>query len=173
MLRGINVGGKNKIKMDELKSIFIAIGLQDATTYIQSGNIIFTSSITDKTILKQKIQNAVQMKFNTSVPALILTGDELHKIINESPYKNIDYQQFGSKILITFLNDKPDAVKIADLLHYKDESEKCIFKNNVIYLFCPGGYGRSKLSNNFIERKLHIEATTRNWKTVNAIYKMI
>lgn len=166
MLRGINVSGQKKIKMNDLKLLFVSLGLKNITTYIQSGNVIFTSASKDKANLITTIERAIQKKFSFHVPIQLRTSSELIAIINNCPFGVIDIEKDRSKVLLTFLSSIPSKSAISEVEKYINLPEKCHIKNDVAYLYCPNGYGRSKLSNNFIESKLKTEATTRNWKTV-------
>jgi len=166
ILRGINVSGQKKIKMEDLKSLYILLGFQDVVTYIQSGNVIFCSKLTNKKNLKCKIEAAIEKKYKFTVPVDIRTSTEIKKIISKCPFGNINLIEEGTKVLVTFFHSKPAVDNIKALQQYVKMPEKLIFGDNELYLYCPDGYGKSKLSNTFIEKKLGVDATTRNWRTV-------
>ena len=168
MLRGINVSGQKKIKMEELKEFYRSLGFKNIQTYIQSGNVIFESS--DKNVSKiiNKIERKIKKSFGFDVLVLIRTKNDLKKLIDNNPFAKKD----NSKLLVTLLSDTPLQSPIDEITKIKDDSEEFFIFGKEIYLFCPNGYGKSKLSNNFFERKLKLSATTRNWKTVNKLLEL-
>ena len=172
MLRGINVSGKKKIKMDDLRSLYEELSFENVVTYIQSGNVVFESTIKNTTSLKEKIETAIKVKYNFHVNVIIRTADELQKVINKNPFGQVDLANKGRKYLVTFLSATPSAKSISELQQYVTKPDKLVVYNNEVYLYIPNGYGKSKLSNTFIERKLGVEATTRNWKTIVKLYEL-
>ncbi|MFV2060760.1 MAG: DUF1697 domain-containing protein [Gammaproteobacteria bacterium] len=172
LLRGVNVSGKNKIKMPELKFLYESLDLKNVETYIQSGNVIFETK--DKSIsnIKSLIENTIKNKFKFKVPVEIRTKLDLKNIIKNNPFGTIDLENEGTKVLVTFLATKPNKDKITDLNKYVKLPEKLNIKGKEVYLYCPNGYGKSKLSNTFIEKKLEVAATTRNWKSVVKLYEL-
>lgn len=172
ILRGINVSGQKKIKMNDLKSLYETLGFQNVVTYIQSGNVIFDTLFKSKTNLKARIENAIEEKYKFHVPVEIRTNQEIANIIKNCPYGCIDLAEDGTKILVTFLSTIPLKEKIEDVLKYVVAPEKLVIRGKDVYLYCPNGYGKSKLSNTFLEHKLGIKATTRNWKSVHKLYQL-
>lgn len=166
LLRGINVSGQKKIEMPELKALYESLQFENVVTYIQSGNVIFDSNDKNKSDIKKIIEDAIKKKYKFHVPVEIRTKREIENIIKNNPFAPVDLEKNGTKILVTFLNTKPDKTKVSNLLEYVVSPEKLIIKGKEVFLHCPDGYGKSKLSNNFIENKLDTEATTRNWKSV-------
>ena len=168
MLRGINVSGQKKIRMAELKSLYESLSLTKVETYVQSGNVVFDSKEQDAIKLRDSIESQIETAFGFSVPVLIRTGDEFKRIIESHPFAGEE----AVRVLVTFLYDRPENSKLEDLSHYKDKVDQFVIGEREIFLYCPGGYGKTKLSNAFFERKLDVIATTRNWKSVNALYQM-
>jgi uncharacterized protein (DUF1697 family) len=168
MLRGINVSGQKKIRMAELKSLYESLSLTNVETYVQSGNVVFDSKEQDAIKLRDSIESQIETAFGFSVPVLIRTGDEFKRIIESHPFAGEE----AVRVLVTFLYDRPENSKLEDLSHYKDKVDQFVIGEREIFLYCPGGYGKTKLSNAFFERKLDVIATTRNWKSVNALYQM-
>jgi len=165
LLRGINVSGQKKIKMAELKTLYESLGLRDVTTYIQSGNVIFNSD-KEAALIKEHLQKNIAQHFSFNVPVEVISYDEFTKIKEQLPFTEIDIEQDGSKVLITFLSEIPTAASVEKLMSYVTTPEKLVVKDKFIYLHCPNGYGKTKLSNNFIENKLKVIATTRNLKSI-------
>ena len=169
MLRGINVSGQKKIHMAELKSLYELLGLGNVQTYVQSGNVVFDSAEQDvREAHGINRSSKIESTFGFSVPVLLRSGEDFRHIIESHPFA----QEDPARVLVTFLVERPEQSKWNDLNLYKDKVDQFALGEQEIFLFCPGGYGRTKLSNNFFEKKLGVIATTRNWKTVNALYKM-
>ena len=172
ILRGINISGQKKIIMLELKLLYESLGFKNVSTYIQSGNVIFDAADNNESGLKSKIEDAINKKYKFHVPVEIRTKQEFADIINNCPFGPINLDKDGTKVLVTFLCSKPDMTTISNINKYVVLPEKLVIKDREVYLYCPNGYGKSKLSNNFLERKLGVVATTRNWKSVQKLYDL-
>ena len=172
MLRGINVSGQKKIQMTDLKALYEALKFKDITTYIQSGNIIFKASekTSDET-LAAKIEKAIYKKYNFNVPVIIRSVEEMDNTISVNPFLKENGLN-TEKLHVTFLADNPQQTNIESIKHIDYSPDKFIITGKEVYLYCPNGYGITKLSNNFFENKLKIKATTRNWKTVNRLFAL-
>ena len=163
LLRGINVGGKRKILMADLKNLYTKLGFTDCTSYIQSGNVIFEYKEQTASELANKIETAVKKEYGFDVPVIVITTNELQEAIQINPYtetKGIE------SICLTFLNKKPEADLINKIINLNFSPDEFQIKNQNVFIFCPGPYHKTKLSNQFFESKLKVRATTRNWKTV-------
>jgi len=170
MLRGINVSGQKLIKMEQLRASFEALGFSGVKTYVQSGNVVFKSAKISKTSLTAKIARKILDDFGHSVSVLVRTPAELGEVLKSSFAKKAGIDV--AKLYVTFLSQPApksaeDALKILAA-----KSEQFIISGREIYLHCPDGYGNTKFSNNAIEKKLSAQATTRNWRTVNALFEM-
>lgn len=169
-LRGINVSGQKKIPMAELKKLYEELHFENINTYIQSGNVIFKNK--NSVDLSQQIEQKIFEKYNFYVPVIIRTSDEMEKIIGRNPFlkqKDIDL----SKLHIVYLANDPNQDNIEKLKNYNYEPDKFYVSGKEVYLYCPNGYGKTKLTNNFFENKLKISATTRNWNTTNELFKIL
>jgi uncharacterized protein (DUF1697 family) len=166
LLRGINVSGQKKIKMDDLRALYKQLGHSHVASYIQSGNVLFDSNETDITVLKQKIEESISTQYRFQVPVIIRTKQDFDRIIYNYPFTGIEITGNETKLLVTFLSSKPSKEKVSLLSDYTTELEKLVAAGEQIYLYCPGGYGTSKLSNSFLEKKLGLTATTRNWRSL-------
>jgi uncharacterized protein (DUF1697 family) len=171
LLRGINVGGHKAVKMDQLRNAFEALGFEDVTTYVQSGNVVFNAFTKASENLSKKIEEKVLREFDISVPVTVKTAGEVNDVIRNNPFlqeKGIDL----SKLHVTFLSHAPEktALKMLDVIANAPDQFRSSGKE--IYLYCPNGYGVTKLSNNALEKVLSVRATTRNWKTVNRLHEM-
>jgi len=165
LLRGINVSGQKKITMAELKTLYESLGLQGVVTYIQSGNVIFENN-RDALTLKSLLENNIEEQFSFHVPVEVIPLNEFIEIKDQMPFTDIDLELDGTKVLVTVLSALPQTELIEKLMGYVKAPEKLFTKEKVIYLHCPNGYGKTKLSNNFIENKLKVTATTRNLKSI-------
>jgi uncharacterized protein (DUF1697 family) len=169
LLRAVNVTGHNKVSMNDLKKIYNSLGLDNVRTYVQSGNVVFDSDIKDASGIAPLIESRLLKFFGSSVPVLIRDKHELGKIIDSNPFTKQKKKDPG-RFYVTFLPASPaDKNKLPPSPLGVDEY---IILNKEIYLFCPDGYGKTKLNNNFFEKKLNLPATTRNWNTVNALYNI-
>ena len=171
ILRGINVSGKKLIKMDALKAMYEQLGFQNAITYVQSGNVVFSSEIEDSKNLEQLIKTKIKEVFDFEVPIIVLTKDELAEIVANNPFSK-DATKDKEFLHFTFLAAQPGNINVEDIASKKQEGEDIAFSNKVIYLYCPLGYGNTKLSTNFLESQLKVEATTRNYNTTTALLKL-
>lgn len=165
LLRGINVSGSNLIRMESLKKSLDASGLSHVTTYIQSGNILFSHDILDKQYLEKHITDTINKDFGFLVPVHIRTLGELENIIQSNPFITEHHHPVDT-LHATFLSGIPDSELATQILPGKDGDDEMIAVKDVIYLNCPTGYGRTKFTNTYLEKKLKVKATTRNWKTV-------
>lgn len=159
------------IKMTDLLAAFEELNFKNVKTYIQSGNVIFQDKGTDTAALEKKISKKIKERFGFDVPVLVIPKDKLEHVAKNNPFVNKRKEDI-SKLHVTFLSSEP-ASDLADKIKNGEYGvDEYIFSGDVVYLFCPDGYGRTKLTNNFFESKLKLTATTRNWKTVNELVKM-
>jgi uncharacterized protein (DUF1697 family) len=166
ILRGINVGGHKKILMEDLKKVYEAMGFTEITTYVQSGNVIFkTAQNNSDPLLSDKIENAIKEKYSFHVPVIIRTVDEMRLTISSNPFLQEDGID-SEKLHVTFLDQEPSPTDISAITRYDFSPDRFRILGKEVYLYCPESYGNTKLSNDFFEKKLHVKATTRNWKTV-------
>jgi uncharacterized protein (DUF1697 family) len=168
MLRGINVSGQKKIRMADLRDLYESLELKNVQSYLQSGNVVFDSDEKDIDKLKEAIETQIETNYGFSVPVLIRIKEDFQRVIKEHPFA----EEEAIRVLVTFLYESPEKSKLEELSQHEDKVDQFAIGEQEIFLFCPGGYGRTKLSNNFFEKKLGVVATTRNWKSVNALYKM-
>lgn len=171
LLRGINVSGQKKVKMAELKSLYESLNFENVVTYIQSGNVVFQSDL-EEDRLKSSIEIAIKEHFNFDVPVLILTKTKLDNTAQNLPFTNVDIEAQGSKVLVFFLSENISNVPKSILEAYQTNSEQLVIDEKVIYLYCPEGSGKSKLTNKLIETKLKLTSTARNIKTVHKLLSL-
>jgi uncharacterized protein (DUF1697 family) len=169
MLRGVNVGGHHKIKMDALRALYESLKFEDPRTYVQSGNVIFRSKEKNSAALANKIQNAIERTFGFRPDVILRTPDELRKAIAASPFPAHRKLEPG-KILVTFLAAEPGPEAQATLLTLKKHPEELHLQGRELYIYFPDGAGRSKLPWSSVEKLLKTTGTARNW---NSVTKML
>ncbi|GLU43591.1 DUF1697 domain-containing protein [Allomuricauda sp. NBRC 101325] len=169
LLRGINVSGQKKIKMADLRVVLEGMGLQNVQTYIQSGNVVFESVELDKLWLEQTIFAAIKQHYGFEVPTLILKSNEIESIISANPFLGKEEE---NKFYFVLLKQKPDPNLVLEFNQLQFEQEDFHVSDYCVYLLCKNGYGNAKLNNNLIEKKLKVEATTRNLKTMQKLLEM-
>jgi uncharacterized protein (DUF1697 family) len=168
LLRGINVSGQNKIKMDRLKEMYENLHFTNIITYIQSGNVIFQCKKTDPDDLAIEISTCIKSTFGMEIPVMVFEKNELKEIVFKNPFltdekKEISYQH------VTFLARMPDKFSKESFVQYKSPVEEMAHFDRAIYLYCPNGYGKTKLTNSLFESKLNVGATTRNLRTTTEL----
>ena len=175
LLRGINVSGQKKIIMKDLKALYESLGFKNVVTYIQSGNVIFDSDSdgdgSDEDVIA-KIQSTITKQYGFDVPVQVREASYFENIIEACPFSELDLIEEGMRVMVTFLADVPSEENIVKLMAYVKEPERLVLVGKEVYLHCPNGYGTTKLNNNFIEKKLGVGATTRNWKTILKLHAL-
>jgi uncharacterized protein (DUF1697 family) len=171
MLRGINVGGHKRIKMDQLRNSFEALGFEQVKTYIQSGNVVFRAGKLSTVTLSRKVEAKILNDFGFTVSVISRTQDEMAKTIQDNPFlkeRGIDQ----TKLHVTFLSEAPApaALKKMQALIAAPDQSRCAGKE--IYFYLPNGVSQSSLWKTPWERALSVVTTMRNWKTVSSLYQM-
>jgi uncharacterized protein (DUF1697 family) len=171
-IRGINVSGKNPVKMSDLAIRYANLGFKNIRTYIQSGNVFFDAEVKDVLWLENEIQKMFLQVFGYEVRVIVLTTESLQKIYQANPFVHAGISNF-EKLHLTLLSGIPPRMDIIKLSELKDSEDKYELIENAIYIYCENGYGRTKLNNNFFEKKLKLSATTRNWNTIESLVKLM
>jgi uncharacterized protein (DUF1697 family) len=169
LLRGINVGKNNRIKMADLKSLLETMGLTKVKTYIQSGNVLFEAN-DEAEQLCQRLEDEISKTFGFPVPVILRTAEEYEQIIRDCPY-SIDSLQEGESVQLAFLADEPCKEKLETLRMYKSDPDECFINRKEVYLFLRQSILDSKLAAQL--PKLGVPATVRNWKTVIKLSAMV
>ena len=168
LLRGINVGGHKRIKMEDLRKLYESLGFKKVQSYIQSGNVLFQTPESDQKKLITTIEQKIEKAYGYHVTIIIKTAEEIQAALKKVPFKNID----ESKLLIAFLGEKPSKPDMTPIENVMIQDEQAELIGDVLYLYFPQGSARSKLSNNLIEKKLDVSSTTRNWRSTNKLLSM-
>jgi uncharacterized protein (DUF1697 family) len=169
-LRGINVGGHNKIKMETLRETFAALQFENVKTYINSGNVIFETAKTADNKLAAKIEKAIQSEFLLPVKVMVRTMSEIEEIIKNNPFAG----QFENDkdLHVLFLDEELPAEKRELLLSNNNENEMFAVGHREIFCLLRVSVLDSLLGKDYVGKKLKISATARNWRTVNKILEM-
>jgi uncharacterized protein (DUF1697 family) len=156
--------------MADLEALFAALGHADVATYLQSGNVVFTSTVGSPSALARGIEERIATDLDLDVTVLLRISDELAGVVEANPF--VGGGADPAELHVTFLADEPDpsAVGAADGGGFGPDEFRILGRE--VYLRCPNGYGRSKLSNAFWEKRLGVAATTRNWKTVTTLHEL-
>jgi uncharacterized protein (DUF1697 family) len=168
LLRGINVSGQKQIRMVALQKSCEGLGLKDVRSYLQSGNVVFRTGRADLRKLAAALRTRIAKDFGHEVEVLVLPAKELNAVAGSNP---LWLRSGGKESLFhcTFLFQPVSEERFRQLKLPVQPGEQAVFVGQVVLLYCPHGYGRTKLNNSFFERALGIRATTRNWKTVLAL----
>jgi uncharacterized protein (DUF1697 family) len=171
MLRGINVGGHKRIKMDQLRKSFEALGFEQVKTYIQSGNVVFKTGKTSPAALSKKIEEKILKDFGFPASVISRTADEVARTITENPFlkqRGID----PARLHVMFLSEPPAPAALKQLARLTVAPDQCDCSAKEIYFYLPNGVSKSVLWNNPVDRILAVVTTTRNWNTVNSLHQM-
>ncbi|GAA2729106.1 DUF1697 domain-containing protein [Actinocorallia aurantiaca] len=166
LLRGINVGRSARIGMAALRESFADLGHTEVKTYLQSGNVLFDSSRPPEG-LAEELETRVAADFGVPARILLRTGNDLERVFTANPF--LDRESDPAKLHVTFLRDVPAPERVDGLVKPPGETAEFSLEGRELHLHYPDGYGRTKLDNAFIERRLGVVATTRNWRTVTAL----
>jgi uncharacterized protein (DUF1697 family) len=170
LLRGINVGGSHMLPMKDLKLLFEQNGCIDVQTYIQSGNVIFRSAISDTERLTKQVTSAVSKQRGFEPRVLVLTRSELERVAANNPFGEAAEDNPRS-VHLFFLAELAKKADLKSMEALRARTERFALKGKVLYLHTPDGFGISKLAAR-AERFLGVEATARNWRTVTTLLDM-
>jgi uncharacterized protein (DUF1697 family) len=169
LLRGVNVG-QNILKMERLRELWSELGFKNVTTYVQSGNVVFEAE-GGRSNCSRAIEQKLAGETRLPVSVILKTPAELRAIIAGNPLleeKGIDTK----KLHVTFLATAASKDAWKKLSTLNAGTDRFQLSGTEIYLYCPNGYGGTKLSNGTLERLLSVRATTRNWNTINRLYEI-
>jgi len=170
LLRGINVGGKHSLPMKQLAAMFAAAGCSGVRTYIQSGNVVFAASPALAARIPALVTASIKGQFGFDAPITIRSADELKAIAKGNPFLRAGADP--AALHIAFLADRPGKNAIASLDPHRSPPDKFVVRGREIYLHCPNGMGRSKLTNQYFDSRLATTSTARNWRTVLTLIEL-
>jgi uncharacterized protein (DUF1697 family) len=171
LLRGINVGGKNKLPMKVLVPTFTEIGCQDVVSYIQSGNVIFKAAKALAVRVPELIQVAIERKFGLRVPVIVRSAEQLNDVRQRNPFlgSNSDVEHLH----VAFLAGPPKARQIAALDWNRSPPDRFFVRGQEVFLHLPNGVARTKLTNAYLDATLATTSTMRNWNTVQKLLELL
>lgn len=167
LLRGVNVGGKNKMEMRTLCGVFDAAGCTGSETYIQSGNVVFQSGLGDGE-LQQRLAAAIEAQFGFAVPVVVRSAEEMQAALGENPFAGVAEEH----VAVMFLRDRPTAEALARLETERFLPERFAVVGGQVYLYMPNGQGRSKMTSAYFDSRLKTVGTTRNLRTARTLVTM-
>jgi uncharacterized protein (DUF1697 family) len=165
LLRSVNVAGRS-LGMARLRDVLRDAGFSDVTTYIQSGNVVFTSASRSGRATATIAEAAIKDAFSVDVPVLVRTRSELQRVVDRQPFAK---RHDPKSLHVTFLSGPAAAARVRSIDAARSLPDEFKVAGSEIYVACPNGYGRTKLNNTFFERALQTVATTRNWNTVQKL----
>ena len=170
LVRGINVGGKNMLRMSALTRMFDDAGCADVRTYIQSGNVVFTATAACAKRLADDIAQAVEKRFGFRPGVVLRTADEIADAAADNPLVG---EGADERLLhVAFLAEEPDARRVAALNPARSPGDSFKVRGREVYLYLANGAGKTKLSNAYLESTLGTTSTMRNWRTVLKLSEM-
>ena len=171
MLRGVNVGGHRKIKMIVLREICTALGFKNPQTYIQSGNVVFESGVTDGVRISEAIEQAIEEAVGFRPNVIVRSTGEMAAVVAANPFAKRDDLN-PAKLVVLFLSGHPGQEVQDKIAGMASDPEEMVLLGRELYIYFPNGMGRSKLSLAMVERTLKMPATGRNWNTVLKLLEM-
>ena len=171
LLRGINVGGKNKILMAHLSEMFASAGCKNVRTFIQSGNVIFECSAKASVQVPRLVAEQIANRLGYNTPVVLRSLVELEEAVSSNPFLKPD-SDLGLLHLV-FLAALPEPSKVAALDPQRSPGDEYVVRGREIYLSLPNGAGESKLTNAYFDSKLSTISTGRNWRTVTKLLEMM
>jgi len=170
LLRAINLAGKNRVPMKTLAALFVDAGCADVRTYIQSGNVVFRGSAPLARRVPSAIGAALEAKLGIRIAVLMRTAADLEDVARNNPFLAAGADP--RSLHVSFLGDAPAAAKLAALDPNRSPGDQYRVRGREIYLCCPNGVGKTKLTNAYFESRLGTPSTARNWRTVLTLLEM-
>ncbi|MFD0798872.1 DUF1697 domain-containing protein [Maribacter chungangensis] len=171
-LRGINVGGKNRMPMSVLRLALENAGFKNVRTYIQSGNIVFESEMRSTDLISETIGKTIENTFGFSVPVLVMTKKQTALILSQSPYnREVHISMNETYFVLLFEPPAQELLKVFNGLSFANEEFKTT--ENCVHLLCLNGYGKARLNNTLVESKLQVTATARNYRTMQKVLALL
>ncbi len=171
LLRGVNVGGHHKIKMEDLRALCASLKLRDAQTCVQSGNVVFRTRETDLPRLARRLEDAIERTCGFRPDVIMRTCAELRDVIARNPFAGRGGIE-SNRLLVTFLAADPGDDARARVRAIQTNPEELHIDGRELYIYYPDGMGRSKLTAAVLDRALKTSGTGRNWNTVTKLLEM-
>lgn len=169
MLRGINVGGRNLIKMDALRELYAEMKFENPRTYVQSGNVVFGTRERDLKRIARRIEERIEERFACRPDVILRTAEEMREVMVRNPFPG-DFE--ASKLIVTFLADEPEAEAHQKIRAIRMGPETLVLDGRELFIYYPEGMGRSKVTPAVIEKAVRVRGTGRNWNSVQKLLEM-
>jgi uncharacterized protein (DUF1697 family) len=169
LLRGINVGGAKKLAMSDLKALCTSLGHTNVSTYIQSGNVVLTSTRSDRAKIAAEISTGIERTHSLAVSIVLRTPAELRSALAANPFAT---EAEPTRVTITFLSDVPTADAASLLEPDRFAPDRFTLRGKELYAYYPGGIGRSKMTLDYFEKRLGVRGTARNLNTVAKLIEL-
>ena len=170
LLRGVNVGGRNKLPMAGLRDVCTAAGCAAVQTYIQSGNVVFQAAQDLAERVPEIVSIAIRRRFGFETAVVVRSKEELRQVVASNPFDTSGDPRF---LHVAFLENSPGAEAVARLDPERSPPDVFEVRGGNVYLHYPNGVARSKLTNEYLAAQLQTVSTTRNWRTVLALLEMV
>lgn len=170
LLRAVNLAGRNKVAMEDLRALFAEAGGEEVATYLQSGNVIFRCARVSAGDIVHGVEERLRTDLGLGVTVLLRTKAQLAHVVAANPFATSEREE--SHLHVTFLAEPPERARVRELEAKPFEPDEFRVVGEEVYLRCPNGYGRSKLTNAHFEKHLGVAATTRNWRTVTKLAEL-
>ncbi|MFG0252343.1 MAG: DUF1697 domain-containing protein [Phycisphaerales bacterium JB038] len=170
LLRGVNVGGKNKLPMTDLAEIFTELGCSDVQTYIQSGNVVFSATPVLAKGIAPRVESAVLERFDITSPVVLRSVEEMEAVVAQNPFLGSGADE--KQLCVAFLRARPAKRQAAALDPDRSPGDAFHLHGREIYLHLPNGAARTKLTNEYFDRVLATTCTVRNWRTTRRLADM-
>lgn len=171
MLRGVNVGGHNVVKMEALRGLYESVNLKSPKTFVQSGNVVFLSKETNLQSLSRRIQEAIESNFGFRPDVILRSSRDMRHVIARNPFAGRHGIEPG-KLQVMFLASEPAEQARESLLKLDTKGEELHFRASEVYIYFRNGMGKTKLSMLAVERALSSSFTGRNWNTVTKLMEL-
>ena len=169
LLRGINIGARNRIAMPALRDALADAGFDDVKTYVQSGNVVLSSRAAPKTVAG-RVRRVIADSFGLDIDVVVRTRAELAEVVKRNPLAKV--AKDPKRYQVTFLGEKPDRSLVGKLEQTAAGGEQVAHVGRELYAWHPDGVGRSKLASLLAGPRLGVVATSRNWTTVTALLEL-
>ena len=169
-VRGVNVGGKNKLPMADLRDIFKTAGCAAVRTYIQSGNVVFEATQDLAKRAPETVAQAIRERFGYETAVIVRSGEELRQIVASNPFDTSGDPRF---LHVAFLKETPDADAVSRLDPDRSPADSFEARGRNVYLHFPNGVAGSKLTNEYLAAQLRTASTMRNWRTILTLMEMV
>lgn len=170
LLRGVNVGSRTQLKMADLRDVVEGLGYENVRTYINSGNVLFRTSDRSRDSIASEIRTALADFAGRNIPVMVRSRSDLARVAGQNPFPDADQRYLH----VAFLSAAPSAADVAAMMALFDgHPERAEIRGSEAYVDFPNGMGRSKIDFKRVERAAALEATARNWRSVNTLLQKL